>query len=317
MYRSENRLSVREVFGLVSMESLQQGIRGLRGDPTTPKHRFGLSTLKILQPTISIKTWLKIRRSDKRVPIYNFFNRTPVCQKKGYSIRVSQVQDYRGGTLTYDSHQGTDFVIPVGVPVATAASGIVVRVEREFDRGGLSVMVLHEHGLSTTYNHLGRPLVKVGEWVARGQTIALSGASGIDFVASCFLSPPHVHFNTWLDGSATDPFAASGEVSLWLNNRDPKPYSGDNSQPVEFDLEGLFSAEAMERVLKACTDPQLALRLRCIHWLPERAANILYQRNYRPSKFTNFESIYTQVHSRRPHLDLPFRGEDVSGIFLG
>ena len=125
--QKESRLSVGEVFGLVSLESLKQGVRGIRGDETTPKHLWDLSTLKILQPRVSIKTWLKWGRTDKRIPIYNFFNRTPVSQQAGYSVRVSQVQDFRGGKQTYDSHQGTDFIIPVGTQVVAPAPGVASR----------------------------------------------------------------------------------------------------------------------------------------------------------------------------------------------
>ena len=230
---------------------------------------------------------------------------------------MTQAVDFRGGSLTYDSHQGTDFIIPICTPVVTAAPGVVIRVVREFDRGGLSVMMIHDHGLVTTYNHLGRPLVEVGQRVGRGEVIALSGASGIDFVASFFLSPPHVHFNTWLDGTTTDPFGADGEVPLWLNDNNPLPHdNADSESSTEIKVENLFSEEAVERVINDCVDPKLRSQLRNITWLPERAANVMYQRNYRPSKFTNFESVYLDSHERRPHLDLPFKPEDVTGIYF-
>ncbi len=314
MASKQKRLTIGEVFGLVSRESWKQALRGIRGDSTTPKHRWGLSTLRILKPITSIKTWMGFGRGDRRISIYNYFNRTPVSQKDGYSICVSQVQDYRGGTLTYDSHQGTDFIIPLGTPVAAAAPGLVVRVEREFDRGGLCVMLLHEHGLSTTYNHLGRPLVEVGKRVRRGELIALSGASGIDFVASMFLSPPHVHFNTWLDGVAVDPFARVGETSLWRRNEDPIPYQGEEQIEGELDVDSIFSEQVVEEVIETCLDGDLARQLRASPCLAQRAANVIYQRNYRPSKFQDFRSLYLVSHPRRSHFDLPFLAEHVAGI---
>ncbi len=314
MPKEDGRLSIGEIFGVVSVESLEEGLRGFRGDPTTPKHQWDRSTFTILQPVTSIKTWLNIRRSDKKILIYNFFNRTPVFQKYGYSVRVTQVRDFQGGTNTYDSHQGTDFIIPVGTVVVAPAPGVVIRVEREFDRGGLCVMMLHDHGLITTSNHLGRPLVDVGQRVGRGVPIALAGASGLDFVTSFFLSPPHVHFNTWLDGTTVDPFAAAGETSLWLNGNDPKPHALCEWERSDLDVESLFCEEAVMKAIDDCLDPALYRRLQAIEWLPERAAHVIYQRNYRPSKFRNFDSLYREVHSREPQLDLPFRPEDVSGI---
>jgi len=316
MTKQDRRLSIGEVFGLVSLESLKEGVRGLEGDPTTPKHLWDLSTFTILKPVTSIKTWLRIKRRDKRIPIYNYFNRTPVSQKDGYSLRVSQVRDFRGGKHTYDSHQGTDFIIPVGTVVVTSAPGVVIRVQREFDRGGLCVMMLHDHGLITTNNHLGRPLVEVGQRIGRGEPIALAGASGLDFVTSFFLSPPHVHFNTWLDGDTVDPFAVEGERALWLNANDPKPHSSFQGAPSDLDIETLFCEEAVTQVIESCVDTNLKNTLNGFAWLPERAANVIYQRNYRPSKFTDFSSIYREKHTRQSHLDLPFMPEDVSGVLF-
>ena len=309
-------LSVGEVFGLVSLESVRQGVRGIRGDSTTPKHQWDLSTLKILKPYTSIKTWLKFSRTDKRIPIYNYFNRTPVSASDGYSVRVSQVQDFRGGQNTYDSHQGTDFVVPVGTPVVSPAAGVVIRVEREFDRGGLCVMMLHKHGLITTHNHLGRALVQVGQEVQRGVPIALSGASGLDFVTSFFLSPPHVHFNTWLNGQTVDPFAVDGETPLWLHGNDPKPYHEQTEATGPLDLESLFDAQAVKVGIDDCLDPNMRRMLNGFGWLPERAAHLIYQRNYRPSKFRSFESVYANNYERTQHLTLPFHSRDVSGLLL-
>jgi hypothetical protein len=51
------------------------------------------------------------------------------------------VRDFRGGTLTYDSHNGTDFAVPPGTIVVAAAPGRVLRASSEFNRGGLKVFV--------------------------------------------------------------------------------------------------------------------------------------------------------------------------------
>jgi murein DD-endopeptidase len=154
-----------------------------------------------------LRTWLGRRRADRRVPIYNLFNRTPTPIADGWSVRKTQVRDFRGGTLTYDSHNGTDFAVPPGTIVVAAAPGRVLRVSSEFNRGGLKVFVDHGRGLVTTSNHLGRALVRDGDLVRRGQPIALSGASGIDMFLMFPWNVPHVHFNVWLNGEPVDPFA--------------------------------------------------------------------------------------------------------------
>ena len=56
-----------------------------------------------------------------------------------------------------------------------------------------------------------RALVRPGDRVGRGETIAISGYSGLDGVVTFPWGTPHVHFNVWLDGLYVDPFAAPGE----------------------------------------------------------------------------------------------------------
>ena len=131
----------------------------LFGDPTTPKSRFDHTSLKIFMPTLSVATWLGKTRKDRRIPILNFVNRTPTPVADGWSVRKTQARDWRGGELTYDSHNGTDFIVPPGTPVCTAAAGVVRGLRREFHRGGLKVYVDHGASLVTTYNHLAKSSV--------------------------------------------------------------------------------------------------------------------------------------------------------------
>lgn len=86
-------LSVFEVLGLVPpAQALREAVRGLRGDPYTPGHAFDASSLKIFEPRLSLWTWLGRTRSDRRAPIYNFFNREPVPDR-----RLLRAQDVRAG----------------------------------------------------------------------------------------------------------------------------------------------------------------------------------------------------------------------------
>ncbi|MDA1196225.1 MAG: M23 family metallopeptidase, partial [Planctomycetota bacterium] len=130
----------------------------------------------------------------------NLFNRTPTPEADGWSVRVTQVRDFRGRRLTYDSHNGTDFAIPPGTVVVASAPGRVASRRSEYNRGGLKLYVDHGDGLMSTYHHLGRTLVAVGADVARGQPIALSGYSGLDALVSFPWVAPHVHYNVLLGG---------------------------------------------------------------------------------------------------------------------
>ncbi len=306
-------IGIQETFGLSPLPlRAREALVALRGDRSVPPTRFDLSSLRIFQPALSVKTWLGWRPADRRVPIYNLFNRTPTRLEDGWSVRKTQVRDFRGGTLTYDSHNGTDFAVPVGTVVVAAAPAKVLRISSEFNRGGLKLFLDHGRGLSTTSNHLARALVQVGDVVRRGQPIALSGYSGIDGLIAFPWSVPHVHFNVWLDGDYVDPFAAPGETPIWRDGNDPRPHLGDDEpfEPTPWD------ARAVDEAIAACSDDAVRRELEAERELDRRAMNVLFQRNYYPTRFAARPALYAETHPREPRLSLPLRGEDYGGIAL-
>ena len=78
-----------------------------------------------------------------------------------------------------------------------AADGVVAAVGSSGARGRY-VLVKHSNGLTTRYQHLSRSLVKEGQSVLRGQTIARSGNTGIS-------TGPHLHFEVLKNGRAVNP----------------------------------------------------------------------------------------------------------------
>jgi len=86
----------------------------------------------------------------------------------------------------YRPHLGIDFGVPVGTKVQTVGDGTVVFAG--WDRGGgREVKIRHAMGYETFYLHLSRILVHGGQRVHQGQTIALSGRSGL-------ATGPHLDF---------------------------------------------------------------------------------------------------------------------------
>lgn len=129
---------------------------------------------------------------------------------------AGQMRDYQCSNLTYDGHQGTDFVIrdfsqmDSGVYVVAVADGRVYFThDGEFDRskqqdtGGYGNYISINHGdsLYTLYAHLkkGSLLVNVGDTVIQGQRIAKVGSSGKS-------TDPHCHFEVYKNGLNIDPF---------------------------------------------------------------------------------------------------------------
>jgi murein DD-endopeptidase len=310
-------IGIAETFGLrPASEALAAARRAIAGSPHVPKTQWGLSSTRIFKPQISLPTWLGRTRADQRVPIYNFVNRVPQPKDEGYSVRVTYARDWRGGRWTYDGHLGTDFACPVGTPIVAGAPGWVVRIANELDRGGLKVCVDHGEGLFATHNHLSRALVSVGERVERGQTVGLSGASGLEFVLFFPWVAPHLHYNVWLDGEVVDPFARDDETSLWRRRNEPVPMSGTAPSEDASLAPTPWDAEAVDAGIEACRDPDVREHARALPTVAQRAAEVMVLRMYRPTMFGPAPSLSRERFGARPRLDLPFRREDFIGAWL-
>ena len=99
------------------------------------------------------------------------------------------------GKKTY--HRGVDFAGKPGAEVVAVASGVVTRSERASGYGNV-IEIRHADGYSTLYGHNKKNLVKSGEVVSKGQTIALLGSTGRS-------SGPHVHFEVHRNGKIVNP----------------------------------------------------------------------------------------------------------------
>jgi murein DD-endopeptidase MepM/ murein hydrolase activator NlpD len=94
-------------------------------------------------------------------------------------------------------HQGLDFGVPAGTPVAALNAGTVLLAQMLFFEGNC-VVLDHGQGLLTIYMHLSKFDVKEGEHVKRGQQIALSGGTGR-------ATGPHLHVAVRWQGIYLDP----------------------------------------------------------------------------------------------------------------
>ena len=75
-------------------------------------------------------------------------------------------------------HFGIDIAAPVGTPVIAPAPGTVSYVNEDMYFSGGTLVLDHGHHLSSSFLHLHKILVKAGDYVKRGQAIALVGATG-------------------------------------------------------------------------------------------------------------------------------------------
>ncbi|MBV9269737.1 MAG: peptidoglycan DD-metalloendopeptidase family protein [Candidatus Eremiobacteraeota bacterium] len=94
-------------------------------------------------------------------------------------------------------HPGVDLGADYGQTVRASAAGTVASAD--WDGGyGMKVDIDHGNGYHTWYAHLSRIDVKVGQFVRKGENIALVGSTG-------FSTGPHLHYQVMLNGKAIDP----------------------------------------------------------------------------------------------------------------
>ena len=94
-------------------------------------------------------------------------------------------------------HQGLDFRVPTGTPVAAMNSGTVLLARFLYFEGNC-VVIDHGQGLLTLYFHLSEFNVKEGDPVKRGQIVGLSGGTGR-------ATGPHLHVAVRWQGTYLDP----------------------------------------------------------------------------------------------------------------
>lgn len=94
-------------------------------------------------------------------------------------------------------HAGIDFGAPAGTPIHAVASGKVILAGHQATYGNV-VVIEHRPGYRTLYAHASKLLVRAGQKVDAGDTIAKVGSTGRSTGA-------HLHFEVHHSGQRVDP----------------------------------------------------------------------------------------------------------------
>lgn len=126
-------------------------------------------------------------------------------------------------------NDGINIAAPRGAPVRAAEAGVVAYAGSELPGFGNLILLKHAEGWTTAYGHNEAVLVKRGDRVARGQTIARVGSSGN-------VSNPQLHFEIRRGARAIDPapyFRKGAAVSVLPAHHKPVALDLVALQPIE------------------------------------------------------------------------------------
>ena len=99
--------------------------------------------------------------------------------------------------IRVSTHTGLDIAANTGTPIKVVADGTITFAAYSGSYGYL-VKVDHGNGVETWYGHTSKMLVKEGQAVKAGNTIALVGSTGNS-------TGPHLHFEVRINGEHVNP----------------------------------------------------------------------------------------------------------------
>jgi len=114
------------------------------------------------------------------------------------------------------NHFGADLHADVWTHVYAAEKGIV-RLATKFLAEGKIIIIDHGYGLFSLYFHLSRLQVHDGDFVKKGDMIALSGQTGASI-------GPHLHFEIRLNGVAVSPWNFMQEPPMFKQKAASPPF---------------------------------------------------------------------------------------------
>lgn len=129
------------------------------------------------------------RRDDAREDFLHGFA-VPVAGARISGVYGSQRID---NGVAKAPHMGLDMAVPEGTPVHAPAAGLVTFAEPDLVLTGGTVLIDHGFGLTSSFLHMSRLDVKVGDAIKPGQVIGAAGMTGR-------ATGPHVHWGfNWFD----------------------------------------------------------------------------------------------------------------------
>jgi murein DD-endopeptidase MepM/ murein hydrolase activator NlpD len=207
-----------------------QGVGGSEPNSFQPDSYMAITRRELVPPIHSsldnFNDEIPIDGQDK-AELHNFlenqkmflFSTPSIWPTKGW---LSSRFGYRASPFTgaREFHKGIDISTRMNSPVVAPAEGIILSTHRNQWSGNV-LSVNHGYGLVTRYAHLQRALVKKGQYVKRGERIALVGKTGR-------FSGPLLHYEVYLNGVPVNPlryvrYASKDAFNFFVDRPTKKP----------------------------------------------------------------------------------------------
>lgn len=187
---------------------------------TLVNKEFVSETLDLDDSNTKIKTDTSIKRMEQIAKLNSILQTTntqnvwttqpftpPVSSTRRTSFFADRrVYKYNTGKSSTSLHHGIDYGVPEGTEVHACADGKVVLAEDRVTTGW-SIVIEHLPGLYTLYYHMSEMKVKEGDVVKQGQTIGLSGCTGL-------ATGPHLHWEARLNAESVSPDFFTGNFAF-------------------------------------------------------------------------------------------------------
>ncbi len=163
----------------------------------------------------------KKEESEYLWDILTTFNGDAIFHEESFKLPLSEARrsgnygdrrtfEYSGGSSALSYHQGIDFAVPEGTPVAACGAGRVVLACYRIITGN-SIVLEHLPGLYSIYYHLSSLSVNKGDYVESGEILGNVGCSGL-------ATGPHLHWEVRVNGVAVNPESFTCESIIDKSN---------------------------------------------------------------------------------------------------
>ncbi len=164
--------------------------------------------IKVQKSKVTLNQKNKIRAQSEYKEAMNIYKNSTskIFWTKDFIYPIdSKITSNFGNKRVYNNtiksfHSGTDFKAAIGTKIKAINDGIVVLAKDRFYAGN-SIVINHGQGVYSCYFHLSKMNYKEGDFVKKGEIIALSGDTGR-------VTGPHLHFSIRIHSKLVDPLQA-------------------------------------------------------------------------------------------------------------